>query len=136
MENTNRLIEEIQQIKVQYKAEVAGGRKQWPRAIRDRVLQLSSAGVRMREISERTGISYHTLASWTASDFHSLPVVRESTNPTARKKVATVTVAKSSKSRVVSKIATVTVKTPEGFVIRLGSARDAVALLKALGRGR
>jgi len=140
MENSDRVIEEIQQIKAQYKTEVAGVRKAWPRAIKDRVLKLASDGVRLREVADRTGISYHTLASWTAKaefeKFHSLPVVRKSTNSAIRKNVATVTVTKSSKSGVVSKIATVTIKTPDGFVIRLGSARDAVTLLKSLGQGR
>ena len=141
MENPSieRLVQEIQQIKIQYKNEVSGGRKQWPRAIRERVMQMLGHGSALREVSERTGISYHTIASWTAAahrcKFHQLPVVGKSKKVERVKKIVTVTVAKKSKSEPRSKIATVTVKTPDGYLIRLDSAHDAIFILRQLRGG-
>lgn len=55
MNEVEQLVEEIKQIQVQYKREVGGRRKQWPRSIKERVLRLSSAGLKFREIEGRTG---------------------------------------------------------------------------------
>ncbi len=134
MSEAERIISEVLQIKSQYQAEVAGSRKQWPRAIKDRVRELATGhDLSLREISEGTGISYYTIANWTqkdrASKFHQVAVV--ASKP---KRIATVTVARNLKSPK-PEIATVTVKTPDGFLIRVGSARDAGLLLKTLRRG-
>lgn len=140
MGEVEQLIEEIEQIQVQYKREVGGRRKQWPRSIKERVLRLSSAGLKFREIEDRTGISYHTVASWSAPKqkpkFHQLPVVSKLPRELATKEIATVTVAKDPKSAALKKHATVTVTTPEGFVLGLFTILDAVMVLKLLRGGR
>lgn len=134
MEQVERLVEEIQQIKAQYRAEVAGHRKQWPRAIRERVMSMVNGGLKMRDIAERTGISYHTIASWREqkkSKFHQLPVV------TSKLPKAISTVAKNSAIVTVTKNSTtVTVKTPDGFVVQVRDLGDAVFLIARLRRGR
>ena len=98
-ERAKILINEILQIKSQYAREVGpGGRKVWPRAIKDRICELSNLGMTIKSIAEMTGISAETLYVWRAvarkSGFKSLAVVNKK-----------------------SAIATVTVATPNGFVI-------------------
>ena len=142
MEAAEKLFEEIRQIKVQYKAEVSGGRKQWPRAIKSRVMQLSDMGVRMRRIAEQTGVSYHTVSAWRSQQagknkFHQLPVVVETRNKPGRPKNATVTVTK--KSKILDqkqKLVTVTVTTPEGFVVQIDSLEAAVEMILQLKQVR
>lgn len=138
MEAAEKIFEEIRQIKIQYKAEVSGGRKQWPRAIKSRVMQLSDMGVRMRMIAEQTGVSYHTVSAWRAqlggkNKFHQLPVVVESTNKLGRPKNATVMVTK--KSKILGqkqKLVIVTVTTPEGFVVQIDSVEAAAQMILQL----
>ena len=127
---TEKLIEEIRQIKVQFKAEVSGGRKQWPRAIKSRVLQLLGSGLRLKKISDETGISYHTVSAWKSqiadqSKFHQLPVIVAASKKAKPQKSATVTVTKKSQGLVKeNKSVSVTVTTPDGFVILMGSADE------------
>jgi hypothetical protein len=74
--DSEEIINQICVIKEKYESQVTGDHKQWPRAIKERVLELYKMGVKVKVISERTGISYHTVASWTAraSKFKELPV--------------------------------------------------------------
>ena len=60
-----QLIEEIKQLHQQYLAEIGdGGRKPWPKSIKDRVLMLCEQGVPAMEVSQLTGISYHSVLPW------------------------------------------------------------------------
>jgi transposase-like protein len=120
MEETNKLIEEIQQIKIQYRSEVDGIRKQWPKAIKTRIIRLCGLGLRSQQIAERTGISFHTVSAWKSkykSKFHQLTVRSAKTKSLISKTPATVTVAKSKESLVSTKSVTVTVTTPGGYKI-------------------
>lgn len=139
MESTENLLEEIRQIKNQYKAEVTGHSKQWPLAIKKRILKLSDSGMRVKTIAEHTGISYHTIAVWKTrhsgkQSFHNLPVVAEAKLKPGPKKLVTVADTKKRKSIVIEKSATVTVTTPEGFIIQLDSPATAAKFIMQLRR--
>lgn len=89
MNEANKIIEEIQQIKEQYQAEVSNDRKAWPNAIKDRVSKLFSLRMNGKSIAAATDISYYTILGWRpeglpdsrgrkpSDGFHSLPVVKE-----------------------------------------------------------
>lgn len=125
------LIDEIQQITTQYKAEFPGRRHAWPKAIKERVQALFALGLKPKVITERTGLSYHTVVYWSSQakqkqTFHPVKVVTAKSGrhpvPVAKDSVATVTVKRrgrssSSKSQCFSVDAIVTVTTPQGFII-------------------
>ena len=139
MEQIERLTDEIQQIKAQYRVEITGGRKQWPKAIKDRVLLLRSRGVRLKDLAERTGLPYHTIALWSSeakrNRFRELAVVPRPARSPRDQKIVTVTVPRRPKSSEPEKIATVTVTTPEGFLIQVRSVEEAASVVRLLGRG-
>jgi hypothetical protein len=140
------LIQEIRQITLQYKAEVPGRRRAWPEAIRKRVTELFSLGLKTRKISEVTGISIHTLSLWKSQinggqSFQQLKIIdaaesKAKSLATAKtNSFATVTVAKkrgrppkvlSPQQLDVSNIVTVTVTTPDGFRIEGVPVREAL----------
>jgi len=137
MENTAKLIEEIRQITIQYKAEVSGNRKQWPKAIKIRVMQLCALNFTTREIAEQTGVSFHTVAAWKTEQnqkkFHPLPVMIEATPKPVTKNIGTVTDTKNSKeTSKENKSSTVTVTTPDGFILEVGSAKVATEIILQL----
>jgi len=134
MKSTDQIIEEIRQIKDQYESQVTGKHKQWPRAIKERVIALTEAGVRSRLIADRTGISYHTVISWNQSpkknSFRELAVVDTSKKvATATKKSVTVTVGKKA-SAVTDTKKVVTVKTPDGFLIHAHSVAEVLLIIR------
>ena len=121
MGDAEKLVDEILQIRSQYKAEVDGEHKQWPKAIRERAMRLQGLGMSRKALSRLTGISYHTLAYWAGTqkrDFHQLAV---SPRPEAMSAAEA--------------DATVTVTMPDGSHFRFASARDALLVLKGLRRG-
>jgi hypothetical protein len=65
---TEELVGEIRQIVAQYRAEVPGGRRAWPEAIKSRVRAAFDLGTPLPVISENAGLSYHTLISWIPKD--------------------------------------------------------------------
>lgn len=137
MNETEKLFDEILQIRSQYKAEVDGTHKQWPKAIRERAMRLQELGVSRKNLSQRSGISYHTLAYWSmarkqSAGFHPL-AVKPPLLPTEGEAATTVTRHKNADHRKV--FATVTVTTPDGSHFRFASARDALLVLKGLKRG-
>ncbi len=108
------ILREIVQLIAQYRAEVPGGRRAWPLAIKSRVLAAVGLGVRAKEIASRTELPYYTILTWipkterrtyrprqpkeshqlvTGGHFSQLRV-----RPAA-KAIATVTVAKTRKSK-------------------------------------
>lgn len=140
------LIQEIRQITLQYKAEVPGRRRAWPEAIRKRVTELFSLGLKTKKISEVTGISIHTLSLWKSQinggqSFQQLKIIdaaesKAKSLATAKtNSFATVTVAKkrgrppkvlSPQQLDVANNVTVTVTTPDGFRIEGVPVREAL----------
>lgn len=137
MENRIQVLaSEIKQIYEQYIREVgSGGRKVWPRAIKDRALELDSLMHSSKEAAKISGLPVDTIYLWRSevkkSKFKSLPVVRS--------KSVTVTDAKlpspQPRTLIDSSSVTVTVTTPKGFKLEGLSARVALEIvLKLEGR--
>ena len=140
------LIQEVRQITLQYKAEVPGHRRAWPEAIKKRVTELFSLGLKTRKISEVTGISIHTLLLWKSQlyggqSFQQLTIIdaaesKAKSLATAKaNSFATVTVTKkrgrppkvlSPQQLDVANNVTVTVTTPDGFRIEGVPVREAL----------
>jgi uncharacterized HAD superfamily protein len=135
--NTDRLIDEIQQIKAQFEAEVTGKRKQWPKAIKDRVLALLASEMKLQAVAKRTGISHHTIAYWCSQErepFQEVSVVEAPPKAlTVTKKPVTVTVSEKPATVKKSK-APLKIKTPDGFLIEARDAKDALKILRGLRR--
>jgi hypothetical protein len=135
---TEELIEQIRQIKVQYEVQVSGQHKQWPKAIKDRVIALSRSGLSIKAISASTEISQHTVASWTArvgrkkfqelaisKQVKALPVLQKQKNRNG-------SVTKRSVSAM-DRNRTVTITTPSGYKIEELSLQDLMGLLRSFG---
>lgn len=124
VDDNQRILEEIKQIGAQYRSEVPGRRKTWPKAIRQRALALNDLGLSYKAISDQTGIPYYTVLNWR-------------TRRGQFKQVATVTVPTSnvveSKPAVtIQNSGTVTVTTPQGYRIDGISLDQLVVLLGKL----
>jgi transposase-like protein len=65
MSEIDTLFEELAQLVGQYKNEVPGGRKTWPRSIKARAQKLALLGLSAAKIARRTNVSYYTVYSWT-----------------------------------------------------------------------
>lgn len=125
------IFEELRQICEQYKNEVPGRRRAWPKSIKDRVFALQRQGIRSNQIAKRVPIPYATIMSWNVSDkrkgaFLPVKVVKSATPPT-------VTVGGRPKRKhgpVESKVMTVTVVTPKGLRIEGLPIEAALDLLK------
>ncbi|MGZ6441672.1 MAG: hypothetical protein ACXWRU_16555 [Pseudobdellovibrionaceae bacterium] len=61
MSEAKQVVVEIQNIVIQYQAEVGKGRKAWPKSIRERVEKLFSIGLNGKESSRATKIPYYTV---------------------------------------------------------------------------
>jgi len=147
-DRADQIINEIQQITAQYKAEVPGRRHAWPKAIKERVQALFALGLKPKAITEQTGLSYHTVVYWSTQakqtqKFLPVKVVAAKSRrlpvPIDKAATATVTVKKrgrpsSSKSLGSLLNATVTVTTPDGFIIEGLPAQVALALLQEARR--
>jgi hypothetical protein len=129
IQEAERLIGEINQIKEQYQVEVGSKRRPWPNSIKERIESLEKMGVQAKSIASDTGIPYHTILQWRflkrkkskPSEFHALAV----TNPKLTKPHPTVTVTAGSQ-----KVVTVTVITPLGFRIE-GCTESVCRILKS-----
>jgi hypothetical protein len=64
MSEVDTLFDELAQLVGQYKTEVPGGRKAWPRSIKARAQKLASLGVSAAKIARRANVSYYTVYSW------------------------------------------------------------------------
>lgn len=115
------LLDEVRQLVTQYRQEVPGSRKAWPRSIKERVIELVGLGVSSAETARLTGISYYTIIYWVEkmpAKFHSVRIV-------PAKSSATVTVAKRRGKKLlvgcrdneVQQTVTVTVAPPSGIRI-------------------
>lgn len=133
VQEAERLIDEIKQIKEQYEHEVGSKGKPWPKSIRGRVLQLIELGFTMKSISDDTGIPYYSVLNWRhrkrsiskAREFKELAVT---TFPTG------VVTAPESRPRLPISGA-VAVITPSGYRIEGSRAIDVVKVLRALNGG-
>jgi transposase len=128
------IIDEINQIRDQFRSEVSGRRKQWPKSIKSRVVHLLDLGMRPKEIQSHCGISFHTVSLWksqkSASKFHEIPVLASSEK---KQNPATVTVTKKSKRPRLTKSTTVTVKISDAVVVELASVKEVILLIRGLG---
>jgi hypothetical protein len=61
------IFSELTQICEQYKAEVPSHRRAWPMAVKSRVFELRSFGLRDPAIAMKTGLCYQTLRTWKES---------------------------------------------------------------------
>jgi hypothetical protein len=130
-----KLIEEVQQMKSQYQAEVGTtGRKVWPRSIKERVMTLDKMEIGAKRVAELTGIPYETILQWRYTEkhrskkqFHEIAVLEP-------KKKATVTVP-DKKSESILTNATVTVTLESGVRID-GPMAAVLALLESAKVGR
>jgi hypothetical protein len=135
------LLEEIRQIVAQYQAEVPGGRKAWPNAIKQRVARLKELGLSFKAISDQTGLPYFTVLGWrgsvqktsAAGKFHQ--VSPDGAYTAATVAVATLSegpVAPRARVAVATGTATVAVATPSGFRIEGLSLAQAIDVLGQL----
>jgi transposase-like protein len=142
MNSPDQIVDQIRQIKNQYEAQVTGKHKQWPRAIKERVVALVEMDLSLSTISERTGISYHTIASWTAqpnrSKFREMTVAQPtksvavtvtSKRPVGRPPKKLVPVAKNCNTR----NGTVTIMTPGGYLVEGLDAEVLAEFFKRMG---
>ena len=113
MEETQQLVSEVQQIIHQYKSEVTGKRKQWPRAVKERVKKLWEHGMSSHKISQLVDIPYVTLNSWEKTlKGQFKPVKVKSAEPVNPDLTAKALTARPSTAE------PLTVKTPNGFEIK------------------
>ena len=121
MEEQEQLFSEIRQVIHQYKQEVTGKHKPWPKAVKDRVRRLRELGVSIPEISRQIGLSYATLKFWESSGKGNFKALT----------VKPLTVKRASKMN--STVDTLTVKTADGLEVH-GLSLDQVKYL--LHRGQ
>jgi hypothetical protein len=138
MEEIESLLSEINQMREQYVAEVGGGRRKWPRSIKERVLKLIDLGLRLRQIAERTGVPYETVCQWKyqrdhkPEAFHSLPVVVERKQKPSITNAGTVT---APANQITQNEKPISIRTPDGYWIRAWSPEAAVLVIRSLRGG-
>lgn len=106
------IIAELNELCVQYKAEVPGRSQAWPKSIKERVSELHAMGLGDTEISRRVPISAQTIYSWRQG----LKKSREGFLPVK-----------------IVEASTVTVITPQGYRIEGLDSRSAVEFISRLG---
>ncbi|MCB9083604.1 MAG: hypothetical protein H6624_04635 [Bdellovibrionaceae bacterium] len=114
MDEGDNLISEIQQIIIQYKQEVTGGRKAWPKAVKDRVKKLWKLGYSSHELSKIIGVPYVTLNAWEKAApgrFKPVKIRDQKAVPTAALTVKSSTVEPLT-------VEGLTVVTPQGYQIK------------------
>lgn len=123
-----QLIEEILSIKDQYQAEVGSVRKPWPKSIKTRVLELDRLGMQMPLIAHAVKVPYQTIMAWRYAnnkmnhpkkEFHQLEIK----NPTVTVgEVQNLPVIPSKSEKILQLDPTVTVRTPDGYVLEIPSS--------------
>ncbi len=129
------LVSEIKQLYVQYIEEVGrGGRKVWPKSIKERTLELDHLVGSTKRAAELSGLPADTLYLWRSEakrkGFKSLAVVEQ--KPASPKKSVTVTVT-SPPSQGPKTFVNVTVKTPKGYVIEGLRLEDVIEFFLKVG---
>lgn len=123
-----QLIEEILSIKEQYQAEVGSKRKPWPKSIKTRVLELDKLGMQMPLIAHAVKVPYQTIMAWrylsckiddSKKEFHQLEIK----NPTVTVgEVQNLPAIQSTSENIPPLDPTVTVRTPDGYVLEIPSS--------------
>jgi hypothetical protein len=137
MNNFENIVDEINQLRMQYLAEVGGGgRKAWPLSIKTRVFKLLSLGHKIKSVAKHTQIPHETIGYWVQYEHKKAKENRPNQLMPKNFQELTVTVNSSgiSKSTNVEKVVTVTVTTPKGYLIEGLPAELAIELLR-LGMG-
>jgi hypothetical protein len=130
------VLNELQQLISQYRDEIPGGRRAWPRSIKSRARGLFNQGMSTARIAADCGLSYHTVLNWIPKDqrqryrhrpksvasahFSEVEVLKERAPATVTVAARAQLPAKSHKVSVElepSRIATVTVTLPGGVRI-------------------
>lgn len=131
-DQVSEIFQQLNQICDQYKREIPGRRRAWPKSIKDRIFALQRAGVNAHQIAKQVPVPYMTIVSWNTSEkrrgsFLPVRVVR-SHKPT------TVTVVGRGRPRKtnlpVVAVPTVTVVTPSGIRVEGLGADVVMAWLK------
>ncbi len=96
MTRAEDLLKDVKQMVAQWRDEAPGGRKAWPKSIRDRVLELSRLGMGSTAIAQATGLTYFTIHGWKKRrpEFRAVAIAKSATVtvPMPTKNIATVTV--------------------------------------------
>ena len=58
------LFSELEQICEQYKKQVPGRRRAWPKAVKERIAEIERHGVSGYEVAKRVPVPYMTIVSW------------------------------------------------------------------------
>jgi hypothetical protein len=124
LERAEELIREIRQIREQYDSEVGSRRKPWPKAIKDRILELDSLGVPRKSIVGDTGVPYHTIQNWRYQSR------RRGFKELSISKIGTVTVPKPD----ILNLATVTVTTTKGIRVEISGQGAVSEVIRILSR--
>jgi hypothetical protein len=138
MEEIELLISEVVQMREQYVDEVGGGRRKWPRSIKERVLKLVDLGLRLRQISEQTGVPYETVCQWKyqrgqkSEAFHQLPVVATRPRAATITNAGTVT---APANEIMNSEKPISIRTPDGYWIKTWSPESAALVLRLLRGG-
>ncbi len=64
MDRRELLLKDIREMAEQYREEIPGGRKAWPKSIKNKVLELYSLGLGPTEVAQETGLAYFTVHNW------------------------------------------------------------------------
>ncbi len=123
------LANEIRQIRAQYEAEVGANRRRvWPRAIKDRVMKLCELVGSVKGAAELVGISTDSVYAWRskskAEGFKQLTIAK------SRSVSVTDTDARPIQG---AAVVTVTVTTPDGYLIEGLPAAMVIDVLTACG---
>lgn len=120
------LCSEVEQMLSQYRQEVPGRRRAWPKSIQNAVRELHGLGLNWSEISKQTKIPYYTVLQWRISkpkaSFNELKIIPSPNRPNLL----------SSKSVSVN-VGTVTVTTSNGVCIEGLAFESLLLLLPRLG---
>jgi len=100
MTRADELLKDIREMTAQYREEIPGGRKAWPKSIKDRVAELHRLGMGSTAIANATGHTYFTIHNWKKRnpEFRALAIAKPAaaalpaTVPNKNQSTATVTV--------------------------------------------
>jgi len=143
MNKQDALVEAIRQISSQYKIEVPGKRRAWPKSLRARVMELVELGMDRKSVSRETDIPYFTVLKWSkerpenlSGEFREIELGRSLEKSIATETAAAVTVTTAFPRQMENfsnTVATVTVTTARGLRIEgLGGAGLQLLLRKKL----
>ncbi len=141
MKIPDQILEEIHQIKKQYEVDASGLHQRWPNSLRSRAEALLKSGVSPKELSEATGVGARTLYYWRRTlktkSFQEISVMAcEAKITAAPNKISSNLESSVKKHKVHDPIAghPLTVNTPDGFSVTVGSCAEAVEFVMGCRR--